>query len=80
MRWAWVNQHSMHLHIVTLSKMLRLGPAFSPLSRETRRIQSRIEFIYLFIYLFIYMHQPRSSCAALKNFSLVNSLQQKLIG
>ena len=25
MRWAWVNQHSMHLHIVTLSKMLRLG-------------------------------------------------------
>ena len=22
---VWVNQHSMHLHIVTLSKMLRLG-------------------------------------------------------
>ena len=25
MRWAWVNQHSVHLHIVTLSKMLHLG-------------------------------------------------------
>ena len=25
MGWAWVNQHSMHLHIVTLSKMLHLG-------------------------------------------------------
>ena len=25
MRWAWVNQHSMNLHIVTLSKMLHLG-------------------------------------------------------
>ena len=23
--WAWVNQHSAHLHSVTLSKMLRLG-------------------------------------------------------
>ena len=30
-----------------------ISAAFSPLSRETRRIQSRIEFIYLFIYLFI---------------------------
>ena len=25
MGWAWVNLHSMHLHSVTLSKMLRLG-------------------------------------------------------
>ena len=25
MGWAWVNQHSMHLHSVTLSKMLDLG-------------------------------------------------------
>ena len=25
MGWVWVNQHSMHLHSVTLSKMLRLG-------------------------------------------------------
>ena len=25
MGWAWVNQHSMHLHSVTLSKMLCLG-------------------------------------------------------
>ena len=23
--WAWANQHSMHLHSVTLSNMLRLG-------------------------------------------------------
>ena len=25
MGWGWVNQHSMHLNSVTLSKMLRLG-------------------------------------------------------
>ena len=25
MGWAWVDQHSMHLHSVTLSKMSRLG-------------------------------------------------------
>ena len=50
--------------------------AFNPLSWETRQIQSQMKFIYLFVYI----HQPRSSCAASKHFSLVNSLQQKLIG
>ena len=48
-----------------------------PYDVKCKRIQSRIEFIYIYIYLFI--SSTASSRAALENLDLVNSLQQKLI-
>ena len=67
MGWAWVNQHSMHLHIVTLSKMfscilvddyhiglqdkLHTDKLVKRLNLEEK---AKIAYIYIYIYMYVY--------------------------